>query len=369
MGGRVGAIVEQCWHRVPGGTARSTVASLVALATRGDWEVVGISAWHRHHGDHTTEIDTLVDQIGKVTQMRMPRKLLYQSWQRVGRPQVSRRTGKLDIIHATGGVIPPAGSAALVVTIHDLAFFHYPKYFSKAGVAFMSRAFALAKRYADVVLVPSRHTFDDCVAHGFPAQRMRVVPWGVEHEQVDQSDRVELRSRLKLPKEFILWVGTSEPRKNLASLLAAHQRSQHDIPLFLVGPQGWGLELDDLLAKSNNVYHLGVLERRDLKVLYDLAQVFVYPSLMEGFGMPVLEAMSQGTAVVTSATTSTAEVAGSSAVLVDPTDVDAITSAIDSLLGDDRLRKQLAARGAQRAATMTWHDCGAQIAEAYELVR
>ncbi len=369
MGGRVGAIVEQCWHRVPGGTARSTVASLLALAKRGDWEVVGISAWHRRAAAHTTELDKLIDEIGELSQMRMPRRLLYQSWHRLGRPHIARRTGQVDVLHATGGVIPPAGSAALVVTIHDLAFFRYPEYFTKAGVAFMNRAFALAKRHADVVLVPSRHTLNDCVAHGLAEQRMRVVPWGVAPKQVNQTDRVELRSRLKLPKEFILWVGTSEPRKNLETLLVAHQRAQHDVPLLLVGPRGWGMELDELLAKSSNVYHLGVLTNKDLQTLYDLAQVFVYPSLMEGFGMPVLEAMAQGTAVVTGATTSTAEVAGQAAVLVNPTDVDAIASAIDSLLEDDRFRKQLAASGAKRGATMTWQACATQIAAAYELVR
>ncbi len=358
--GRVGAVVEQCWHRVPGGTAVSVVESLAALARCSDWEVVGIAAAHRSPPDEFAAPPV------EVCHMGLGRVVLYEAWHRFRRPKVQSRVGRLDVVHATGGVIPPSGDAALVVTVHDLAFLRHPEHFSRRGVAFMSRAFELAKRHADAVMVPSEHTADDCVSRGLSADRLRVVPWGVAARVVSESDRIEVRSRYRLPPRFLLWVGTAEPRKNLESLVSAVERSETRLPLLLVGPGGWGVDAAELIAGSTvDVRHLGSVPNRDLRVLYDLADVFVYPSLMEGFGMPVLEAMAQGTAVVTSGCTATGEVAGSAGVLVDPASVDSIAAGIDSVAADDALREKLALAGSQRAETMTWERTAAEIAAVY----
>ncbi|MCY4457805.1 MAG: glycosyltransferase family 1 protein, partial [Acidimicrobiaceae bacterium] len=273
-----------------------------------------------------------------------------------------------DIVHATGGVVPPPGDAALVVTINDLAFLRYPNYFHKRGVAFMTRAFDLAKVHADLVLVPSTYTLEDCVERGLEAERIRVLPLGVTARAVSEQDRAEVRVRYRLPEQFLLWVGTSEPRKNLRALLAALTQSANDLPLLLVGPKGWRTDTDELLADKANVRHLGEVPKADLGVLYDLADVFVYPSLMEGFGLPVLEAMAQRTAVVTSAGTATAEVAGAGAWLVDPNDVASIAAGIDAVVGDSDLRKRLAHAGVQRAAAMSWGSVAEGLAAAYRLV-
>ena len=358
--GRVGAIVEQCWHRVPGGTAVSAVLSLAALARHSDWEVVGIAASHRGPPG-----ELAVPPV-EVCHMGLGRVALYEAWHRFRRPSIQSRAGRLDVVHATGGVIPPSGDAALVVTLHDLAFLHHPEHFNRRGVAFMSRAFELAKRHADAVLVPSEHTADDCASHGLSADRLSVVPWGVTARAVGERDRSEVRSRYRLPPRFLLWAGTTEPRKNLKSLISAVAQSQTRLPLLLVGPSGWGVDAAGLTAGSAvEVRHLGSVPGDDLRVLYDLADVFVYPSLMEGFGMPVLEAMAQGTAVVTSGGTATGEVAGSAGVLVDPTSVDSIAAGIDSVAGDDALREELGTAGAQRAGTMTWERTAAEIAVVY----
>ena len=363
MGGRVGAVVEQCWHRVPGGTAASTVRSLEALAQSTDWEVVGVAAAHRGLPD------ALAVPPVEVCHMGLPRVALYEAWHRARRPSIQARTGRLDVVHATGGVVPPAGDAALVVTVHDLAFLRCPRHFSKRGVAFMSRAWDLAKRHAGLVVVPSRHTLEDCVSHGLDADRLRVVPWGVSGRPVSEQERDDVRFRYRLPSRFLLWVGTAEPRKNLESLIAAVARSGTRLPLLLVGPGGWGVDVNELIAGSTvEARHLGQVPGDDLSVLYDLAEVFVYPSLMEGFGMPVLEAMAQGTAVVTSAGTATGEVAGSAGVLVDPTDVDSIAAGIDSLVSDAKLREELGAAAAERAGAMSWARTADGIAAVYDEV-
>lgn len=363
MGGRVGAVVEQCWHRVPGGTAASTVRSLEALVQRADWEVVGVAAAHRGPPG------VLAVPPVEVYHMGLPRAALYEAWHRLRRPSIQATTGRLDVVHATGGAVPPAGGAELVVTVHDLAFLAYPQYFSKRGAAFMSRAWTLAKRHAGLVVVPSQHTLEDCVTHGLDADRLRVVPWGVSATSVSGQARDDVRFRYRLPPRFLLWVGTAEPRKNLKSLISAVARSATPLPLLLAGPGGWGLDVDELIAGSTvEARHLGQVPGDDLSVLYDLADVFVYPSLMEGFGMPVLEAMAQGTAVVTSAGTATGEVAGSAGVLVDPTDVDSIAAGIDSLVSDAGLREQLGAAALERAAAMTWARTAEGIAAVYDEV-
>ena len=356
-------MVEQSWHRVPGGTAAATVRALEAIAAADRWDVVGIAATHLHQPDPD------VAPTVPVRHVPLPRAALYESWHRLGRPAVQRFTGPVDVVHATGGAIPPTGGAALVVTIHDLAFLHRPGHFTRRGVAFLGRAFELARRRADRVIVPSRTTADDCIAHGVVPERLRVVPWGVAPVAVTAEERNRVRRRFDLPERFVLWVGTAEPRKNLRGLLAAHDRLEGSAELVLVGPSGWGTDVDEMLAAASGpVRHLGRVEGADLPVLYDLATLFAYPSLLEGFGMPVLEAMAQGTAVVTSAGTSTEEVVGDGGIVVDPTDVDAIAAAMAELLRDDTRRRRVGEAGCARAETMSWAATAAAITDVYDEV-
>ncbi|NIR36456.1 MAG: glycosyltransferase family 4 protein, partial [Actinobacteria bacterium] len=140
-------------------------------------------------------------------------------------------TGPVDVVHATGGAIPPAGAAALVVTIHDLAPLHAPDWFTSRGVRLMSRAFDLARAEADMILVPSEATAAECRSRGIGDDRLRVVPWGVTPVAVDDATRAEVRARYDLPSEFALWVGTAEPRKNLDTLVTAAGRMESSLPL------------------------------------------------------------------------------------------------------------------------------------------
>ena len=190
----------------------------------------------------------------------------------------------------------------------------------------MSRAFELTRREAALVIVPSEFTASDCRANGIDGSRLRVVPWGAESQPVSDEARAAVKSRHRLPEEFLLWLGTAEPRKNLPVLVDAHRRSGLDMPMILAGPTGWGPGIETIIATNDRVRHIGQVAPQDLAPLYDLASVFVYPSLLEGFGMPVLEAMGQGTPVITSRGTATEEVAGDTGVLVDPSDVDELAA-------------------------------------------
>ena len=346
---RVVAVVEQSWHRVPGGTAVSTVRTLDAMATRAEWDVVGIAAAHRFAA-HDMASPTV-----PVVHHCLPRRALYDAWHRFRRPALRSAVGSVDVVHATGGVVPPPGDAALVVTVHDLAFLRRPEHFTPRGVRFMTRSLELTIAEAHRVIVPSESTAAECRDAGLDADRLRVVPWGVTASSVNDGDRGYVRERFGLPDRFVLWVGAAEPRKNLAGLVAALNAATADVPLIMSGSGGWNVDIAALLAEAPpGIRHLGEVDARDLPVLYDLADAFIYPSLQEGFGMPVLEAMAQGTPVITSSGTATEEVAGDCGLLVDPFDVDALADAFDRLVGDDALRVRLGEAGRERAAEFSW---------------
>jgi len=276
-------------------------------------------------------------------QLPLARPWLYESWNRTGWPRVERATGPVDVCHSTTVIAAPT-DAPHVITIHDVEFVDSPERFTKRGVQVMRRSLDRC-RTADLVLCPSRTTFDRLTGLGFDAGAIRIVPWGVEARRVSADDLGRVRLAYDLPSQFVLFVGTIEPRKNLTALAAAAQAL--DVPLVAAGAAGWG----DIGEGTGDVRFVGFVPTDDLAALFASASVFAYPSLAEGFGLPVAEAMAYGTPVVTSAGTSTEEVAGGAAVLVDPTDVESIAEGIRTALDDTGA---LAAAGLVRAAELTW---------------
>jgi glycosyltransferase involved in cell wall biosynthesis len=211
----------------------------------------------------------------------------------------------------------------------------------------MNRSLAAIVRRADRVICSSRATLRDCEAAGIGADRLRLVPLGVDVVAVSDAEVERVRRRYLLPDEFVLFVGTLEPRKNLARLAEAMRRPGVPGPLVVAGAEGWG----DVDVAGADTLLLGFVPDADLAALYAAATVFAYPSEREGFGLPVAEAMAQGAAVVTSSATSTEEVAGGAAVLVDPFDVDDIARGIVEAF--DR-RAELGPIARRRAAELTW---------------
>jgi glycosyltransferase involved in cell wall biosynthesis len=207
----------------------------------------------------------------------------------------------------------------------------------------------------DLVLCPSMATLNDCIAAGFEEQRLRYVPHGVVIQTV-QADEIErVRSQHSLERDYVLWTGTVEPRKNLPGLLRAWEQLDTNADLVLVGPKGWNEDLEKHIgAARDRVKVLGFLPQRDLAPIYAGATVFCYPSFTEGFGLPVLEAMAQGTPVVTSSGTSTQEIAEGAGLLVDPNDPASIAEAIGRVLNDGELGARLAQKGRERAETYSW---------------
>jgi glycosyltransferase involved in cell wall biosynthesis len=360
-GVQVAMTLEQCWHAVPGGTAWSTLELVRALIARDDVEVIGVSARHRHPPPAPWTPPVVVKQLP------LPRQVLYETWHApMSRwPKVERATGPVDVVHATAVAFPPA-IAPVVVTIHDLAFLHDPRLATRHGHRFFRRGLELARRHARLVMCPSQATIDECIDAGLDRDRLRLVPWGVAPSTVTMDDVRPILDRYSIDRPYVLFAGTVEPRKNLPRLLEAFARVPNDVDLVLVGPSGWNESIDAQLgALGSRVRTLGFLGRGELDALLAGASVFCYPSLREGFGLPVLEAMAQGTPVVTSNSTSTAEIAGDAGILVDPVDVDAIAGAIRSLLDDRPEARRLGDKGRQRAREFTWERTADLVAGVY----
>ena len=325
---------------------------------RPDVELLGVSG--RHSDDPAVDFDLSIDVAG----LAVKGPLLYETSLRFGWPRVESVWPDLDIVHSTS-IIPLSSARPSVVTIHDLAFLRHPEFFTRRGNSVFRRSLRAVRKRADRVIVSSQATFDDCVSAGIDKDRLRLVSLGVRVIEPSPEESSRTLSLLGVPTSFILFVGTIEPRKNLARLIEAVTNDPTLPPLVVAGASGWGDAVGTLDA--DRVRFVGHVDDAALRVLYRSAMAFVYPSLWEGFGLPILEAMAQATPVVTSAGTSTEEVAGGAAVLVDPTKTSSIADGIAEAL---RHRDEWAARSRARASEMTWEAAARSTAAVYdELVR
>ena len=349
---RVAYTLEQCWHKVPGGTAVSALRIAEAMDAQADIRLIGVAGRHHHLPD-----DPWTPPI-PVAHLPIASPWLYQWWLLAGWPKVERATGRVDVTHATG-LIPCPTDAPLVVTLHDVAFLHDPTQFSRQGAWTFRRSLDRIRASADVVVCSSQATLDDVSFAGIGADRLRLVPLGVDIEPAPPDEVARVRSLYRLPERYLLFVGTLEPRKNLKGLTAAIELMDEPLPLVVAGADGWG-ELD--LDPACDVRFLGFVPSDDLGPLYAGCEVFCYPSQREGYGLPVLEAMAQGAPVVTSAGTATEETAGAAAVLVKPMDPADIARGITEALSR---RAELSLKGRARALQRSWASSADATARIY----
>jgi len=304
-------------------------------------------------------------------------RLLAILWHRLRLPlPVNLWAGSLDLFHAPDFVLPPVYRSRTLVTIHDLSFLRYPACADARLRAYLAQVVPRSVRRADRVLADSRSTADDLMTLlGVPAARIAVVYGGVGPEFCPVTNEAQLEAvcaRYGLRRPFILAVGTIEPRKNYSRLVEAVARlrqHQPQLTLVIVGAKGWLYQelfaTIERLGQGSAVLFPGYVADTDLPAIYSAAAAFAFPSLYEGFGFPVLEAMACGTPVVCSNVSSLPEVAGEAALQVSPEDVNALTAALSRLLADPALRTDLIARGREQAARFPWSAAATTLLQVY----
>jgi glycosyltransferase involved in cell wall biosynthesis len=290
------------------------------------------------------------------------------------------RAQRIDVFHGFDHIGVPlfAKVGRYVATIHDMIPLLWPQWVTRKHRVVVTAAYHRLRQQADVVIAPSEATKADIVRYlRIDPQRIAVIPWGCDERFQPAGDRerfAAVRQRYRLPARYLLFVGTLEPRKNLTTLLHAYavlRAEGHDegLKLVVAGRTGW-LYADifdtvKALDLDKDVIFTGFVDDEDLPDLYRGAQLFVFPSLYEGFGLPILEAMASGVAVVTSDTASMPEVAGDAAILVDPHDPKAMAEGIARVLTEERLREVLTQKGLARARRFTWDSVARKTLELY----
>lgn len=281
------------------------------------------------------------------------------------------------ILHSPNYILLPFEGPA-VATIHDLSYLHYPQHHPRERIQFMERHMPRTLAQASAILCDSEFIRQEIIAIlRVPAEKVTAVPLGVDpvfHPR-DLDARRSVLTRYHLDGlAYLLAVSTLEPRKNLPRLLIAYARLPEALrarhPLALVGAKGWlNTELERHLApleRTGQLRRLGYVPQDDLPILYAGAHAFAYPSIYEGFGLPLLEALASGAPALSSCRASLPEVAGDAALLVDPEDIDALTAGLERLLTDATWRAQATQRGLEHARRFSWTRCVEETIAVYQ---
>jgi glycosyltransferase involved in cell wall biosynthesis len=299
-------------------------------------------------------------------------------WHRLQLPLwVELVTGPVDIFHSPDFVLPPVRRAKTLLTVHDLSFIRYPQCADANLRAYLNRVVPRSVHRADLVLADSQNTKDDLVELlDVRHDRIEVIYPGVEERFRPIEDQVvldEARKQYDLPARFIFGLGTLQPRKNFTRLIEAYSLLVTRYPslhLVIAGGKGWLYEeifaTVERLDLEEEVVFPGFVADEDLPALYNLAELFVFPSLYEGFGLPPLEAMACGTPVITSDASSLPEVVGEAGLMVEATDVEGLAEAVRRVLEDDALREGMIAKGVKQVRKFTWQKAAAKLLNLYE---
>jgi len=280
-------------------------------------------------------------------------------WNSLKFPDIRTFAGDFDIFHSIEPLLPPVNKKKTVLTVHDLAYKKYPQFF-ESNVLKWDKFINRNVHSADAILVQSQQTKNDVKEFfNVKEEKIHIIHLPVNsifNSTADTETKSKIREKYNLRHPFVLFVGTLEPRKNIPTLIRAfekfHKSLTSELNLVIVGKHGW--LYDDIINSINNSYeknrihYLNYLPEIELASIYQLAQFLIYPSLYEGYGVPVLEAMASGTPVITSNSSSLREVGEGAAILVDPTSVEELADEMTRLSDNQSLRNELSKKGLDR---------------------
>lgn len=302
------------------------------------------------------------------------------AWEQLAQPWRLWRE-RIDLLHAPVYVGPAVLPCPMVVTVHDLSFYLYPELLRRASRVYLQRLTRISVARAAGIIAVSRATRDDLVrVLGVAPERITVIHNGVDDAMRPIGDRAAIerfRRWRGLPERIVLFVGTLEPRKNVSALLEAYavlrERWGGAHRLVLAGGKGWGFDdveatLTRLRLGPADVILPGFVPQEELPLWYNAADLFVYPAIYEGFGIPPLEAMACGTPVIVSNRSSLPEVVGDAGIVVDPDDVEGMALAMRDVLADAERRDALRAAGLARASAFSWCDTARNTASLYHRI-
>ena len=321
-------------------------------------------------------VDTTRPLPPRVAVRSAPWRLPRMAWMQTLAPRMLREI-HADVAHFTNGMVPIASPVPTVVTIHDMSLTMYPRYHPPRRVLLNRPLVDFAARHADAIITVSQSAKRDIMRlYDLPADRVHVVHEAAAssfHRVTDAPELERVRRQYALPDRFILYVGTIEPRKNLPKLIEgfAKRRQSGDLPHQLVcaGPYGWlSRDIEELIERlhvDDAVRFTGYVPFDDLPVLYSLAEMFVFPSLYEGFGLPVIEAMACGVPVVTGHVPALMEVAGGAVERVERLDAESLGDVMVALSRDGDRRSELSSLGLERAKSFSWQRAARETLDVY----
>lgn len=322
--------------------------------------------------------DALPGSLPSVRLAGFPPQALASACSSTAFPGSRKLAEKIDLFHSTDHLVPRLRGVPVLASVMDAVPLSHPEWVNKRLGGLKAFLWRRTMRWADHVITISEFSKGEIVEHfGIDESHVSVIPLGVNPSRFGRLDRAIIAGVLDhhgISSNFFLFVGTLQPRKNLERVLDAHARLPVDVqsshPLVVVGRPGWGC--DGLVTRlqglesSGRVRWLRYLPDTEVRALMQSADALVFPSLYEGFGLPVVEAFAAGLPVITSCTTALPEVAGDAALLVDPLDVDEIAAAMQRVIEDEGCAASLREKGLARARELTWSECARKTAEIYQ---
>lgn len=336
---------------------------------------------------HYQQLQKAVEEIGVSNYQNMsmkvskvPGSVLKLMWKYLSVPSSEQMIGNIDIFHATDRLDMPLKKSKLVVTIFDMIPLIFKEFLTKDAARYFKDYFDRVIPMADMIISISYCTKTDILKYfDIPEEKVKVIPLAasVNYKRIQEKGLIEkVKNRYGINKKYLLYVGVLDPRKNLINLIKAYNdlpvHTKRDYQLLLCGKKSWYYEeiirTVRELHLEEKVIFTGYIPEKNMSILLNAAEIFVYPSFYEGFGLPPLEAMACGTPVITSNTSSIPEVVGDAGILVNPDNVAELSDAIFKVLSDESLKIQLSEKSVIQAKKFSWEMTARKTVEVYNQI-